>query len=276
MPIKSLTEIPEERLAVKARALVSGLRSLGPVLVAFSGGVDSSLLLAAAVEACERVLAVTASSPIHPRREVEQARRIARLIGCEHRMLAGGELENPVFTENPLDRCYHCKRALFERLADLARNEGLKAVVEGSNVDDLSDFRPGEKSLRELGIASPLRQADLEKAEIRELATWMGLPNARQPASACLASRFPYGVEITADALGRVERLEDALLGMGFEQVRARYHVDLVRIEVEPGSIERLLEPKLRSKVVQAGRREGFRYVVLDLQGYRQGSLNPE
>jgi uncharacterized protein len=248
---------------------------LGSVLVALSGGVDSTLLLTAALQACERVLAVTASSPIHPGREVEQARRIARMVGAEHVVLRSGELDNPDFTANPIERCYLCKRDLFRGLKDLAVKRGLAAVVEGSNVDDLSDFRPGEKALRELEIMSPLRQANLAKAEIRRLAEWAGLPNAHDPSAACLASRFPYGVEITADALSRIERLEEVLLHMGFGQVRVRYHIDLVRIEVEPGSIERFSAGDVRDRIVQAARREGFRYVTLDLQGYRRGSLNP-
>jgi uncharacterized protein len=273
--LRSLSEIPDKEIAAKARALMESLGSLGNVVVALSGGVDSGVLLAAAAEACERVVAVTASSPIHPAREVEQARRIARLAGCEHRIVRGRELDNPDFTRNPLERCYVCKRDLFVRFKKLAAERGLGVVVEGSNVDDLSDFRPGEKALLELGIVSPLRQANLSKSEVRELARWIGLPNAGEPASACLASRFPYGVKITPDALARVERLEDTLIGMGFSQVRVRYHVDLVRIEVEPNGIARFCDPAVRDNIIQAARREGFRYVTLDLQGYRRGSLNP-
>lgn len=275
MPLKSLSEIPDQAIAAKVRTLMESLERLGSVVVALSGGVDSSVLLAAAAEACERVVAVTASSPIHPGRELEQARRIVRIVGCEHKILRGRELDNPDFTRNPLDRCYQCKRELFVKLKKLAGQLRLSAVVEGSNVDDLSDFRPGEKALLELGIVSPLRQANLAKSEVRELARWMELPNAGQPASACLASRFPYGVEITADALGRVERLEDILTEMGFSQVRVRYHVDLVRIEVEPEGLRRFCDTGLRDSIIQAARREGFRYVTLDLQGYRRGSLNP-
>ena len=275
MPLKSLSEIPDGAIATKVESLLEILRGLGSVVVALSGGVDSAILLAAAAQACERVLAVTASSPIHPRRELEQARRIAGLVGCEHKVLKSGELKNEDFTGNPIQRCYHCKRELFLSLKELANRGGFRAVVEGSNVDDLSDFRPGEKALLELGIASPLRQADFTKAEIRELARWVGLPNAAQPSSACLASRFPYGVEITVGALRSVERLEDALIAMGFSQVRVRYHIDLVRIEVEPDSIGRASAGDLRDRIVQAAKREGFRFVTLDLQGYRRGSLNP-
>lgn len=275
MLLKPLSEMPEEDVAAKVESLLENLGSLGSVVVALSGGVDSAVLLTAAAQACDRVLAVTASSPIHPRREVEQARRIAKMVGCEHMVLKSGELENPDFTGNPIERCYLCKRELFRSLKHLADRRGFRAVVEGSNVDDLSDFRPGEKALMELGVVSPLRQADLAKAEVRQLAQWAGLPNAAQPSSACLASRFPYGVEITVDALSRIERLEDFLINMGFSQVRVRYHIDLVRIEVEPDSIERFSAGETRDRIVQAARREGFRYVTLDLQGYRRGSLNP-
>jgi uncharacterized protein len=274
MALKPLSEIPSEAIAAKAERLVETLRSLDSAVVALSGGVDSSVLLAVAAQACEQVLAVTASSPIHPRREVERARKIAELVGCEHMVLKTGELDYPDFTCNSTKRCYHCKRRLFARLKEIADRRGF-AVVEGSNVDDLSDFRPGEKALLELEVVSPLRQADFTKAEIREAARWIGLPNADEPPSACLASRFPFGVEITAGALSSIERLEDLLQAMGFGLVRVRYHVDLVRIEVDPGMIGRFSEPEVRDRIVQAARREGFRFVTLDLQGYRRGSLNP-
>ena len=275
MPLKPLSKIADRGMAEKVGSLLENLKAMGSVVVALSGGVDSAVLLAAAAEACGRVLAVTASSPIHPRREVEMARNIAEAAGCEHMIMKSGELKNPDFTANPLERCYLCKLALFRGLKLLAETRGFDAVVEGSNVDDLSDFRPGEKALVELGIASPLRQADLGKAEIRRLAEWAGLPNASAPSSACLATRFPHGLEITADALSRVERLEDTLMDMGFRQVRVRYHKHLARIEVEPESVGRFADPKVRDRIVQAARREGFRYVTLDLQGYRRGSLNP-
>ena len=277
MPLTRLSDQAGGPLSVKADNLVRDLRSLGSLLVAFSGGVDSSLLLAAAVEACgPKVLAATASSPIHPRRELDQARRIADLIGAAHKVVRTGELADPGFTTNPLDRCYRCKLGLFARLRQMADEGGMDAVVEGSTVDDLADFRPGERALRELEIISPLRKADLSKREVRELARSIGLPNWDKSASACLASRFPYGIEITRASLGCVERLEDMLLDLGFRQVRARYHGELVRLEVEAGGLSEVVSPEIRDRIVQAARREGFRYVTLDLQGYRMGSLNPE
>jgi uncharacterized protein len=277
MPLRPIGEAaPGGELAARARSLLDHLASLESVLVAFSGGVDSSLLLAAAVEACPgKVLAVTVVSPVFPARELEDARRIAKLAGCSHRVVKADVLASPSFSSNPRDRCYHCKKGIFERLLEIAAAEGLAGVVEGSNVDDLSDYRPGEKALRELGIASPLRQADFTKADVRALSQEIGLPASDRPAMACLASRFPHGTEITAGALASIERLEDLLITLGFRQVRARYHGDLIRFELDPGLLGEAISPAVRDKIVQAARREGFRFVTLDLQGYRMGSFNP-
>jgi uncharacterized protein len=278
MPLRPIVEAAGGgELGAKAGSLLEHLASHPSLLVAFSGGVDSSLLLAAAVEACSgRLLAVTVSSPVFPARELEDARRIARLTGCPHRVVKADVLAIPSFTSNPADRCYHCKKGIFERLLEIASGEGLAGVVEGSNVDDLSDYRPGEKALRELGIASPLRQADFTKSDVRALSGKIGLPEFDRPAMACLASRFPHGTEITAAALARIERLEGLMISLGFRQVRARYHGDLVRFEVDPGLLGEAASPAVRDRIVQAARREGFRFITLDLLGYRMGSLNPE
>ncbi len=276
MPLKKISEEAKGPIAAKAAKLLETLKPLGSVLVAYSGGVDSSLLLAAACEACGAgVLAVTASSATYPRRELDEAMQIISLTGARHQVIKTQEVDDPRFAENPLERCYHCKRELFVRLTETAETEGVTALIEGSTVEDLSDFRPGERALRELEVLSPLRQADFTKSDVMELARLIGLPNWDKPAAACLASRFPYGERITREALGMVERLEDALHDMGFRQVRARCHGDLVHIEVERDSLEAATGPEMRDRIVQAARREGFRHVALDLQGYRMGSFNP-
>jgi uncharacterized protein len=263
-------------LAAKAAHAVELVAGMCRVIVAFSGGVDSSLLLALAAQACPgKTLAVTASSPTYPRRELEAARRIASLVGVPVRVLKTKETDDPAFRANPLDRCYLCKRELFAKIKRLAESEAYAGVVEGSTVDDLGDFRPGERAVREAAVASPLRQAGFTKAEVRELARLLGLPNWDKPAAACLASRFPYGAEITREALARVERIEEVILDLGFFQVRARCHGDLLRIELEPEGLARAASPEVRDRLVEAARREGFRYVTLDLGGYRTGSFNP-
>jgi len=251
------------------------LRSIGSAAVAFSSGVDSTFLLRVAHEELgDRVLAVTVRSHAFPKRELDEAESFCRAEGVRHEILDSDELSIPEFVENPPDRCYHCKKTIFGEIAALARAYGLNAVLEGSNLDDDGDYRPGRRAIKELGVLSPLHDAGLTKAEIRTLSRKMGLPTAEKPSFACLASRFPYGERITAAALERVERAEQWLLdaGFGLTQLRVRSHGDMARIEVPPGDIPRLAARA--GEIAATLKSFGFAYVTLDLNGYRTGSMN--
>lgn len=262
-------------LARKLAHLRSGLKRLRRVLVAFSGGVDSTLLLKVAADALgPDVLAVIAGSETYPRREIVAARALARRLGVRHRLIHTTELENPRFAANTPERCYHCKRELFGRLKAIAGEEGIPFVVDGANVDDRSDYRPGARAGRELGVRSPLRDAGLTKADIRALSRFFGLPTWDKPSLACLASRFPYGSPIDRLALGRVGRAELFIATLGFRQVRVRHHGDTARVEVDPAQFPVLLRPSVREEIVRRFKRLGYLYVTFDLEGYRTGSLN--
>lgn len=259
----------------KYARLVSILGDMERVLVAFSGGVDSTLVLKAAHDALGRdASAVTASSVIHPAWETREARDIARAIGVPLRVLRVEPLEDRAFARNPPERCYHCKSKIFSRFLAIARSRGIPWVLDGSNADDAGDFRPGMKALAELGIRSPLKEAGLIKAEVRRLSRFLGLPTADKPALACLASRFPYGTKIDKGSLERVGKAEDLLRKLGFGQVRVRHHGAVARLEVEPAQIARLMKPSVREKVSRGLKKLGYAYVALDLDGYRTGSLN--
>ncbi|MCF8063353.1 MAG: ATP-dependent sacrificial sulfur transferase LarE [Deltaproteobacteria bacterium] len=260
----------------KLERLMRVLKTSGPLLVAFSGGVDSAFLLAAAAQALgrEKVIAATAEGPLFPKRELDRASAFCRERAIDQRMLPFDPLGLDAFRDNPPDRCYLCKQAMAALLADAAAESGVKRVVHGANLDDLDDHRPGLRAAREAGIESPLIAARLGKAGIRRLSREMGLPTWDLPSQACLASRIPYGERITTSALERIDRAERFFEEAGFSQIRVRHHQGLARVEVPPGEIARALEPETRKAIVDRLRGLGFLHVALDLEGYVPGSLN--
>ena len=254
--------------------LLAGFDGLGGACVAFSGGVDSSLVLAVAARALgpERVVAFTAVSPTYLPQELEIARRVAAELGVVHEIVETREFDDPGFTSNPRERCYHCKSGLLDEMAAAAERHGCAALVDGANADDVGDHRPGMRASTERGVLHPLLAAGIGKAEVRRLARVLGLPTWDAPQQACLASRVPYGQPITPDKLAAVAEAERALRELGFRQCRVRHHGDVARIEVEPDELERAFT--LREELSLRVHAAGFTYVTLDVDGFRSGSMN--
>ncbi|MGE0448233.1 MAG: ATP-dependent sacrificial sulfur transferase LarE [Vicinamibacterales bacterium] len=261
-------------MTAKERALRDTVSSLGSVVVAYSGGVDSAYLAWVANDVLgPGALAVTADSPSYPERHRQMALQVARQFGLQHQVIQTSELERPEYRANPENRCYYCKHELYTHLSRMA--EGRRAIViDGNNADDRGDYRPGRKAAREFSVRSPLDEVGLGKDEIRTLAREAGLPVWDEPASACLSSRIPYHSEVTDEKLRRIEQAEVALRLMGFQVCRVRHHDDLARIEFGPADQEKALEPETRARIVRELKAAGYRYVTIDLQGYRTGSLN--
>jgi pyridinium-3,5-biscarboxylic acid mononucleotide sulfurtransferase len=259
----------------KLENLKNNIKSLQSVAIAFSGGVDSTFLLKVAADVLgKNVVAITAHSSTYPERELREAIEFAKSYSIKQRVIVSEELDVEGFSDNPVNRCYLCKNELYEKIKTVADEEGMKYILEGSNFDDLGDFRPGLQAVKEHGVLSPLREALLTKEEIRLLSKEMGLKTWNKQAFACLSSRFPYGEKITNERLRMIDRAEQLLLDLGFSQVRVRFHKDIARIEVGQEQFAKMLDTEIREKIYKDFKEIGFMYTTLDLKGYRTGSLN--
>ncbi len=265
----------KDRLEEKINKLKEILWDLRSVVVAFSGGVDSTFLLAVTSEVLgKNVLAITAASPMIPTWEIKEAKKIARRLKIKHKLIKTSPLEDPSLKHNPKDRCYICKKGLFVKFLDLADKYGYQYLVDGTNFDDLKGYRPGLKALKELGVRSPLAEAGLTKDDIRKYSKKIGLPTWDSPALACLATRIPHGEEITELKLKQIDQAEEFIRSLGFKQVRVRYHFPIARIEIYPEDISRIIGSPTRNVVVERLKAIGFGHIVIDMEGYRSGSMD--
>lgn len=267
----------DRKLHRKYNLLKTNIKSLESVIVAFSGGVDSSFLLHTASSVLgKNVLAVTANSPTYTKDELSYARLFARKLGIKHIIIKTEEFNNPEFIKNPKNRCYFCKKELFSKLKGIAEKEGYKTVVDGQNFDDKNDYRPGSVASEEANINSPLKESALSKVDIRLISKKLGLSTWDRPAQACLSSRFPYGDEINKKDLVRIQKAEKLLRSFGFNNLRVRHYGKLCRIEVDRDQIKKIFQGKAQDKIIASFKNLGYTYVTLDLEGYRTGSMNEE
>ncbi|MEE8170383.1 MAG: ATP-dependent sacrificial sulfur transferase LarE [Phycisphaerae bacterium] len=266
----------DSMLQTKLDRMRTCLRELRSVAVAFSGGVDSTFVLKVAADTLGRdcVVAVTGRSPSIPEQELEDARRLAELIGVEHVVIDTDEFSDPNYLANPTNRCYFCKTELYGKLADFIAGRGIRHMLNGTNADDLGDYRPGLKAASEFEVHAPIADAGLSKADVRRLSAELGLPTADKPAAPCLSSRIPYGAAVTPEKLSMIERAERLLHELGFRECRVRHHDNMARIEVPSDQIEALMQPETRARVESGLRDIGYAYVTVDLRGLRSGSLN--